>query len=221
LLLFNDVNINNLPQGVSTSQFAVCIIFSCDRDLPHHHSFPTRRCSDLPESKSTEPIYETHHNGWSFLGFEVGESDLKSNLLPYNNIDKFKTNLLIKCFDNNNFEKIYDYVGVPTIKIRDKKIVYIGDVEHVIYCDEKLLFKESNELSVESEFNEIFIPKIPLYESNNFRIEFFLNEVKKYMSILFLLPQDEVIFNFKFMNGNKIVKWSDVSEKNILELILN
>lgn len=162
--------------------------------------------------------YETHENGWSFFGFGVEESHLKSNLLPINSVDKFKTNLLQKSSDSNLFEHIYDFVGKQEVRVREKKIFYIGDKESDIFFDERMIFIKTKIISLY--FNHIFIPETELYQSDNFENEYFLNEVKKFMLILFPLPHDEIIFNFDFMNNPKRVLWEEVESENILNLLL-
>ena len=173
-----------------------------------------------PKKKLSEKFYETHENGWSFFGFDIDDSPLKSNLLPFGNINKFETNTLIKSSGDPSFNHIYEFIEKREPKIRDKKIFYIGDAESDTFFDERMIFIKTNTLSLQSEFNEIFIPSYDLYESNNFEIEYFLNEVKKYMLILFPLPHDEIVFNFEFMKESKKILWGEIEKGNLLELVL-
>jgi len=173
-----------------------------------------------PEKMLRENKYESYVNGFSFFGFETDNSIFKSNLLPFENINKFETNLLSNTSDNVRFNHIYNYVEKKEIKLRDKKIFYIGDVESNIFFDERMIFYKTNILSSESDFNIIYVPNFELYDSENFELEYFLNEVKKYMSILFPLPHDEIIVNFDFMNEIKKVLWRDFERNNLLELLV-
>lgn len=174
-----------------------------------------------PRKKIAKKLYETYENGWSFFGFDIDNYELKSNLLPLKNISKFETKPLIKSVNDNQFNHIYDFIEKKEIKLRDKKVFYIGDTESDIIFNERMIFIMRDALSFKSEFNEIYIPNYNLYESNNFKIEYFLNEVRKYMSILFPLPHDEIVFNFEFMRESKKVLWEKVENSNLLELLLN
>jgi len=170
---------------------------------------------------TTKKPYVFYLNGWSFFGFDIDKSNLKSNLLPLNELSKFETTQLLKSVNDNLFNHIYNFIERKEIKLREKKTFYIGDVESNIFFDERMIFNKTNTLSLESDFNEIYVPSYHLYDSNNFEIEYFLNEVRKYMSILFPLSHDEIIFNFEFMKESKKILWGDIEKGNLLELLLH
>lgn len=180
-----------------------------------------KRPNLLYTKNNLSQTFEMVENGWSFFGFDIEESISKSNLLPYGLIDKFRTKRLSKNTESTKFSNLDRFIKINDVVVREKKIFYVGDKETNLLCNEKMIFSRTYHFSLDLEFNQIFIPSIKFYESKNFENEYFLSEIIKFMSILFPLPHDEIIFNFDFMKEPKKVLWFEVENRDILEVLLN